>query len=493
MANNQVSTDVRQQLQKMEGQFTSALPPHIPVERFMRVVMTAVNGNPDLISADRSSLFEACLKAAQDGLLPDGRDGALVLFGKKATWMPMIGGILKKVRNSGMLLSISAYVVYENDKFTYRLGDDERIDHEPALENAGAPKLVYAIARTKDGGIYREVMTLSQVEKVRQVSRAKSGGPWKDWWDEMAKKTVLRRLSKRLPTSADLDDLIRRDDDLYDFSGKRAESAGFTPIENPLKDDVSQVAKTDTKTIEHDEDGVVDEGIEDEDVGPGMRTLGGKKIEQPAIDTAATKSATADSDHAANPYAADEAKADRVISAEGVMTKDRGDRLPEMIVDHRLDDYEPVFTSFDGWATACAENAMPTKFSPTTGQPLADAKRRTETASDQVEKTDMAFPGDTKPADAVKSETAPKQQATQQNAPTSSSRPKAAPGGAPYASPGEYVEYMTALFDNATSEAKITEEWASTRTDRNSMLDSANIDDLTKKKAAALKRVRAGG
>ncbi len=224
----------RDQWTKQESEVAVALPPHIPVERFMRVVMTAVGGNADLMNADRRSLFESAMKAAQDGLLPDGRDGALVIFNakvkeggkdvwiKKVQWMPMVGGILKKIRNSGELLSLSAYVVYESDEFQYTLGDEETIVHRPCLDsNRGDAKLVYAIAKTKDGGIYREIMTLKDVEKVRAVSKTGANGPWKDWWDEMAKKTVIRRLAKRLPMSSDLDDLIRRDDELYDFSGRR--------------------------------------------------------------------------------------------------------------------------------------------------------------------------------------------------------------------------------------------------------------------------------
>lgn len=232
-------TSLKQAMQERSEDFQAALPPHIPVERFMRVVQTAITSNPDLGMADRRSLWESAMKAAQDGLLPDGRDAAFVIFNakekgengkeywiKKVQFMPMVGGILKKIRNSGELLSIAAHVVYTNDTFAYALGDDERIEHTPCLDDdRGTPQLVYAIAKTKDGGVYREVMTVKDVEKVRNVSRAKDSGPWKTWWDEMAKKTVIRRLAKRLPMSTDLDDLMRRDDDLYDFAGQRADSA----------------------------------------------------------------------------------------------------------------------------------------------------------------------------------------------------------------------------------------------------------------------------
>ena len=231
------AAEFRADFNKMDREIGAALPPHIPVERFMRVVLTAVNGNSDLLKADRKSLFASAMKAAQDGLLPDGRDGALVTYGNQVQWMPMIGGILKKVRNSGELLSIGAHVAYENDRFTYVLGDEEKIEHEPAFANRGKPRLVYAIAKTKDGGIYREVMTVEEVEKVRNVSKAKNAGPWTQWWDEMAKKTVLRRLAKRLPMSSDLDDLIRRDDELYSFDDKASSATATRQVRSFLSDD----------------------------------------------------------------------------------------------------------------------------------------------------------------------------------------------------------------------------------------------------------------
>lgn len=209
-----VVSEIRHSLESMRPQFAMALPRHILPERFERVAMTAINANPDLLAADRKSLFGACMRAAQDGLLPDGREGALVTFKGRVQWMPMIAGVLKKVRQSGELLSIAAHVVHARDEFRYQLGDDEAIYHVPYLDGDRGPvRLVYAIAKTKDGGVYREIMTVEEVEQVRAVSRAGAGGPWGQWWGEMAKKTVLRRLAKRLPMSTDADELLRREDD----------------------------------------------------------------------------------------------------------------------------------------------------------------------------------------------------------------------------------------------------------------------------------------
>ncbi|MCM8736639.1 recombinase RecT [Azospirillum sp. A1-3] len=210
---------VRRDLDKMGSEFAAALPQHIPLDRFKRVALTAINKNPGLLSADKRSLMGAFVMAAQDGLLPDGREGAIVMYGNQAQWMPMVYGIIKKMRNSGELASIGAHAVYAKDRFKYVLGDDERIEHEPTMADDRGPMVaVYATAKLKDGTIQREVMMRADVEKVRQSSRAKNGGPWKDWYEEMARKTVVRRLSKYLPMSTEVEQVLRRDDALYAVS-----------------------------------------------------------------------------------------------------------------------------------------------------------------------------------------------------------------------------------------------------------------------------------
>jgi len=85
----------------MTGEFRNALPSHIKPEKFQRVVMTVVQQNPDLMGADRRSLLASCLKCAADGLIPDGREAALVIFKTKINeqwvsavqYMPMLAGI----------------------------------------------------------------------------------------------------------------------------------------------------------------------------------------------------------------------------------------------------------------------------------------------------------------------------------------------------------------------------------------------------------------
>jgi recombination protein RecT len=110
-------TNVRADLGRMSSEFKAALPAAIPVERFIRTAVTAVQMDPNLLAADRRSLYGACMKAAQDGLQLDGREAALVIFKdrrsgtSKVQYMPMVGGILKKIRNSGEISTITSRYV----------------------------------------------------------------------------------------------------------------------------------------------------------------------------------------------------------------------------------------------------------------------------------------------------------------------------------------------------------------------------------------------
>lgn len=190
-----------------------ALPPSITPDRFVRVTLTAVQQNPGVI-VHPASLYSSVIRCAQDGLVPDGREAAFVVFrtrdGERCQYMPMVSGLRKIAAKHD--ITLTAYVVYEGDKFEYQLGDDPHVNHKPpALDKErGAPIGAYAVAIVRDTGEkYIEVMSKGQIEEVRAVSRAKDRGPWVDWWGEMARKTVARRLFKQLPLP-DLDEASAR-------------------------------------------------------------------------------------------------------------------------------------------------------------------------------------------------------------------------------------------------------------------------------------------
>lgn len=232
---------VAHQLEQIRPKLALTLPKQIKPEQFERVVLTAINMNPALLEADRRSLFNSCHRAAQDGLLPDGREGALVIYNtkdgkaddgrdrwiKKVQWLPMVAGIIKKLRQSGEIASVSARVVYKNEieqgRFKFIIADgEERLTHEPILAgDRGDAVLFYATAKFKDGTIQHEPLTLADVQKIRNASRAKDKGPWVDWFEEMGRKSALRRLAKYLPLSAEDRRTVERDDDLTDFDTQK--------------------------------------------------------------------------------------------------------------------------------------------------------------------------------------------------------------------------------------------------------------------------------
>ena len=223
-------SQLRAQLEALRPQFQMALPSHIKPEKLQRVVMTVVQQQPELLQADRRSLLGAVMKCAADGLIPDGREAALVVFTtnvakrgeptrweKRVQYMPMLAGLLKRARNSGEIAGVVVNVVHENDEFVQTPHDFETpIRHQPPKLGTprGQPIGAYALVKLKDGTVMHEVMDRDEIERVRAVSRAKDSGPWTQWWDQMARKTVLRRLSKYLPMDADAERLFRRDDDL---------------------------------------------------------------------------------------------------------------------------------------------------------------------------------------------------------------------------------------------------------------------------------------
>lgn len=201
----------------MRQQLKMALPSHISLDKFERVATTAVQMNPDLLNPEKvnsRSLLGALVRAAQDGLLPDGREGAIIPFKGKAQWMPMVAGIMKKVRNSGEIASWDAFAVYEKDDFERLLGDDQRIYHKPFEE--GDPGQVigaYSIVTFKDGTKSKDYLPRWRIEKAREQNPiGKNSLMWTKFYDEGAIKTVIRHHAKRLPQSTDIEAVFERDD-----------------------------------------------------------------------------------------------------------------------------------------------------------------------------------------------------------------------------------------------------------------------------------------
>jgi recombination protein RecT len=211
-------------IQSMEKEFKRALPDHVGVERFVRVAITVVRTNPNLMKCEGMSIVAALMQSAQLGLEPNTplKEAHLIPYGNKrvvdgreiwideAQFQMGYRGVLKLVWQSGLVSEIDADVICENDEVVYEKGKDGTFKHIPNLKgDRGEPYAYYAYAVTKDGGFVCTVMSKQQILKhALRFSKSKSKktgdlyGPWKDDFDAMALKTVLIALcDKKLPKS----------------------------------------------------------------------------------------------------------------------------------------------------------------------------------------------------------------------------------------------------------------------------------------------------
>lgn len=234
---------VAQLLQTQQKQIAAALPRHLTAERFARIALTEVRKNPELALCDAMSLFGAVIQCAQLGLEPGSGLGHAFLIPfnnrkkgiKEVVFITGYKGLIDLARRSGHIESISARIVKEKDTFKYTLGDDEKIIHEPSDDpDPGRITHVYAIAKFKGGMIQREVMNRAQIDAHKE--RFSKGNPvWDSDFDEMARKTAVRRLCKYLPLSPEdkLTQALQKDDEASAGEGQanwEALDVSYTPI-----------------------------------------------------------------------------------------------------------------------------------------------------------------------------------------------------------------------------------------------------------------------
>lgn len=219
---NRQLTPVEQVFYSRHDQLEAALPQGLTPEKFISTLNVAAIKEPKLRNAPPAKLFLAGMQCASDGLLPDGKEAALLAFGNDVTYVPMIRGIYKLVRNSGDVRNLNAVIVRRGDEFRLWVDETgERFHYERNLDDEhDGPESIrgcLAYATLSDGTMLTEYMSRAQIEKRRRVSRSR-GGPWTDWYEEMAQKTVVHRLSRRLPLSAAALQAVNRVEQHYDFS-----------------------------------------------------------------------------------------------------------------------------------------------------------------------------------------------------------------------------------------------------------------------------------
>lgn len=234
-------------------------------DKFIQIAANYVEQNQGLLEKNRASLYNAIIKAAQNGLYIDGEESALVPFKGDVKFMSMYKGLLKQVRNSGELASINCGIVYENDVFEYFVDENgEHLKHIPNYKSdRGKIISTFCIARTKGNNApYIEIMTEDEIQACKKQSRAGNDSPWNGpFVNEMRKKTIIHRIRKRLPASTDFDSVLHADDDLFIPQDEPEDQPQPPETSSKLSE---AVTKQETEPKQETKQGEYKEGVIDE-------------------------------------------------------------------------------------------------------------------------------------------------------------------------------------------------------------------------------------
>lgn len=234
---------MQQYIKQMEGEIRKALPSVLTPERFTRITLSALSSNPRLQECTPQSFLGAMMTAAQLGVEPNTPLGQAYLIpfknhGVMETQFQLgYKGMIDLAYRSGEISTIQAHVVYANDRFSYSFGLNPTLEHIQATADRGEPTHVYAVFRTKDGGFGYDVMSMDDVRQhARKYSKSYGNGPWQTNFEEMAKKTVLKRVLKYAPLKSDFvrqlstDESIKTEvsEDMYSVPNAYLEAEDYT-------------------------------------------------------------------------------------------------------------------------------------------------------------------------------------------------------------------------------------------------------------------------
>lgn len=189
------------------------------IERMKEIALGILRTNRGLMRVATSNpmgLCNALLAAAKldIDLTPALGLAYLIPRGGEVCFQLSYRGIIELARRSGKISKVYAELVFPGDTFEASRGTDPHIAHRPdyfGAERSDEQALgVYAVAVYTDGTTDFEVLSRDEVARARAVSKVRSG-PWDDWWGEMAKKTAIHRLAKRLPKSREAAQVLALD------------------------------------------------------------------------------------------------------------------------------------------------------------------------------------------------------------------------------------------------------------------------------------------
>lgn len=209
-------TTIKTQLSAALGASTA-----LTAERLLVVALNEIRRNAKLLDCTRESFVGALLLSAHLGLEVGGPLGHFYMVPFKNTKrgitevVPILGykGMIVLARRSAEVEDVVAREVCENDRFEFAYGIEDKLVHVPAEGDRGKPVRFYGIARFTNGGHLVRVMSVAEVNKFRDRSRAKDDGPWVTDYVAMGSKTVIRRMAAYMPLTTEAATAISEDEE----------------------------------------------------------------------------------------------------------------------------------------------------------------------------------------------------------------------------------------------------------------------------------------
>lgn len=183
----------------------------------VRLTLICATKNPYLLKCTMASILRSLIDLATLGITPGGLNGRGYLVPRSVKVKdpdrgeryetqcfadPGYRGLLDIARESDEIAGISSEVVRENDHFEFWYDPAPKLHFRPLLRgDRGDVVCAFAIAKLRSGADQIEVITKEDLDKIMKVSETgkKNIGPWRDWYDQQARKSALRRLCKFLP------------------------------------------------------------------------------------------------------------------------------------------------------------------------------------------------------------------------------------------------------------------------------------------------------
>jgi len=211
----QTSTnEAHKMLNQMQPYLDKALPGFMCSDRLIMLALAELRKNPNLNKCSPKSICGTIMTCAQLGLEP-GLSGMVYLIprGEEATISLGYKGMIELAYRSERIVSVEAACVYEKDEFSMKRGTNPSIDHSPAVMERGAMIAVYAVVTMKNCTKQFDFMNIDDILKIKSRSKSGGYGPWVTDFEQMAQKTVIRRLLKLIPSSVSLNAAICLDEE----------------------------------------------------------------------------------------------------------------------------------------------------------------------------------------------------------------------------------------------------------------------------------------